>query len=373
MCEIVFKEERQVTCLKNVSLFGKTTDIVIKDGKILAIGKTEANGVDMHGLRIYPGLIDIHCHGCVGCDTMDKEDNLGKMSEFLAQNGTTAWYPTTMTMSAEDIIAATNKPIKSSCGAQILGFHMEGPFINPKYKGAQSEDFILNPSMELFEKCNNVKIVTLAPEMEGSLEFIKSCPAILSLGHSDADYNTAMGAIASGVRCLTHTFNAMPPIHHRAPGPILAAAESEDVYAQVIADGIHIHPAVLRMTAKLVGKDRMILISDSMRAAGMPDGEYDLGGQTMRVEGGRALTKDGHLAGSVATLFDCVRFVISIGFDAEDAVRMASENPARLMGLNKGKIEAGYDADFIFVDDSFNLVGTMINGIFANNNLQKED
>jgi N-acetylglucosamine-6-phosphate deacetylase len=208
-------------------------------------------------------------------------------------------------------------------------------------------------------------MVTIAPELPGSREFIEKCPAIVSLGHSDADYETAKGAMNAGVRCLTHTFNAMPPIHHRSPGPIIAAAENENVYAQIIADGKHIHPAVLRMIIKLMGKERIILISDSMRACGMPDGEYDLGGQMMTVKNGVALTADGRLAGSTSTLIECVKFLISSGFDEDDAVMMASENPARLMGITKGKIEVGYDADFIFVDDSFNLKKVMINGRFC--------
>lgn len=351
--------------IKNVNLFGSLTDVGIEEGKIVHIGKTDACGTDMGGLRIYPGLIDIHTHGCIGYDTMDEENRFEEMSLFLAENGTTSWYPTTMTMASEDIIKATKKKTQGFAGANILGFHMEGPFINPKHKGAQSADHIFKPSIELFNKCDNVKMVTIAPELPGSKSFIEECPAVISLGHSDADYETAKGAIRAGVRCLTHTFNAMPSIHHRAPGPILAAVESESTYAQIIADGKHIHPAVLRMIVRLMGADRVILISDSMRATGMPDGDYDLGGQHITVKDGTALTDDGHLAGSTSTLFDCVRFLISVGISADDAFRMASENPAVLMGIEKGKIQVGYDADFIFVGDDFELKKVMINGKFC--------
>ena len=351
--------------IKNVSLYGNITDIGIENGRIASIEKTCEKGTDMNGLSVYPGLIDIHSHGCMGFDTMDKDDNLEKMSVFQLEHGTTSWYPTTMTMSTEEIIRATSRNIENLAGAQILGFHMEGPFINPKYKGAQNADFIFKPNAALLGHCKNVKIITMAPELPGSREFIENCDAVVSLGHSDADYETAKGAFLAGVRCLTHTFNAMPGIHHRKPGPILAAAETDNVYAQIIADGNHIHSSVLRMIIKLMGKERIILISDSMRATGMDDGEYDLGGQKIIVTHGFALTEDGHLAGSTSTLFDCVKHLVSLGVNAKDAVMMASENPAKLMGLNKGKIEIGYDADFIFTDENFNLVGTAVKGVLS--------
>ena len=346
--------------IKNVSLYGNITDITVENGKIAAIGTTDADGVDFGGAKIYPGLIDIHSHGCIGFDTM--EGHLSEMADWQLQNGVTTWYPTTMTMSKEEIIAATSENIDLAHGANIPGFHMEGPFINKKYKGAQNEEYVIPPSMELFNACKNIKIVTIAPEVEGSEEFIRQCPAIVSIGHTDADYDTAIAAFKAGAKKLTHTYNVMPGIHHRAPGPIGAASDTEGVYAELICDGKHIHSSAVKMLIKILGTDRVILISDSMRATGLGDGVYSFGGQPITVKDGTALTEEGKLAGSTSTLFDCVKVAISFGISPEDAVKMASENPARLMGLNKGRIEVGYDADFIIVDDSFNLIKAVVRG-----------
>lgn len=348
--------------IKNVRLGGEVTDITVDGGRIVAIGRTDLPGIDFGGARIYPGLIDTHSHSCICHDTMDGD--LEVMADFELANGTTTWYPTTMTMSAEDIIRATNQNIDFGHGASIPGFHMEGPFINVKYKGAQNEEFIIPPSMELFNKCKNIKKVSLAPEIEGSMEFIRNCPAVVSIGHTDCDYDTACAAFEAGAASLTHTYNAMPGIHHRAPGPIGAGSEYDHVYAELICDGKHIHKASVKMLIKIFGTDRVILISDSTIATGLSDGEYMFGGKPIDVINGTALTKDGHLAGSTSTLFDCVRTAISFGIPEEDAVKMATENPARLMGLNKGKIEVGYDADFIIVDDEFNLIRAIARGEF---------
>ena len=348
--------------LKNVNLYGTLTDITVENGKITAIGKSEMDGVDFGGNKIYPGLIDIHIHGCIGYDTM--EGGLEEMSDWLLSKGTTTWYPTTMSMSAEDIISATGRNIDFGHGANIPGFHMEGPFINKKCKGAMNEKYIIPPSKELFDKCKNVKRITVAPEIEGSFEFIKDCPAEVSLGHMEADYGTVTAAFEAGAKSLTHTYNAMPGIHHRAPGPIGAGFDNKKIFAELISDGKHIHPSAVRMLIKMYGTDRVVLISDSMRATGLGDGEYEFGGQTMIVKDATALTQDGHLAGSTATLFDCVKCAIEFGIPELEAVKMATENPARLMNLNKGKIEIGYDADFIIVDNEFNLVTAIARGEF---------
>lgn len=348
--------------LKNVSLYGEITDIAVENGKIAKIGKCEESGEDFGGARIFPGLIDTHSHGCIGLDTM--EGGLDEMADFELSHGVTTWYPTTMTMSEEDIIKATHQEINLGHGANIPGFHMEGPFINKKYKGAQNEEYILAPSMELFNKCKNIKTVTIAPEVSGSDEFIKKCPAVVSLGHTDATYDQAMRAFSLGAKKLTHTYNVMPPIHHRAPGPIGAGSDSEGVYAELICDGKHVHSSAVKMLIKIFGEDRIILISDSMRATGLGDGEYSFGGQKVIVKDGTALTETGNLAGSTSTLFECVKTAISFGIKTETAVKMASETPAKLMGLNKGKIEVGYDADFIIVDKDFNLIRAIARGEF---------
>ncbi len=346
--------------LKNVNLYGNITDIETDGGVITAIGKTDKPGVDFSGCKIYPGLIDIHNHGCIGFDTM--EGHLEEMADWQLTQGTTTWYPTTMTMSEEDIISAAENKIDFGHGANIPGFHMEGPFINKKYKGAQNEAFILPPSMKLFNRCKNIKRVTIAPEIEGSLEFIKECPVQVSIGHTDANYDEAKAAFDTGASSITHTYNVMPGIHHRAPGPIGAGSDSEGVMAELICDGKHIHASAVRILLKIFGSERVILVSDSMRAAGLGDGKYMFGGQTIIVKDGTALTEGGNLAGSTSTLFDCVKVAISFGIPEAEAVKMASENPARLMKLNKGKIKVGYDADFIIVDDDFNLVRSIARG-----------
>jgi len=348
--------------LKNVKLHGEITDITVESGKITAIGKTEKRGVDFKGNKIYPGLIDIHIHGCIGYDTM--EGGLAEMSEWLLKNGTTTWYPTTMSMSEEDIVRATSADINFRRGASIPGFHLEGPFINKKCKGAMNEKYIIPPSKELFDKCPNAKRITLAPEVEGCIDFIKNCTAQVSVGHTEADYQTVSDAFSAGATSLTHTYNVMPGIHHRAPGPIGAGSDSKGVFAQLICDGVHIHPSAVRMLVKIYGTDRVILVSDAMRAAGLSDGEYEFGGQTMTVKDSVARTEGGNLAGSTATLFFCVKQAVNFGIPEAEAVKMATENPARLMKLNKGRIEVGYDADFIIVDDEFNLITAIARGEF---------
>ena len=347
------------TVYKNVSFNNEIIDVVIENGKFSYIGKTEEDGVDLKGLKILPGLIDIHSHGCGGYDTMDGE--IEKMSPIYADCGTTSWLPTTMTADFDSLMNITDKEFSKMTGANMLGFHFEGPYISEKYKGAQNPEFISKPSYEEFSRFKNVKMVTVAPETEGGIEFIKNCECIVSIGHTDADYDKTIEAIESGANCLTHTFNAMPPIHHREPGVIGAAAE-KNIYAQVICDGIHIHKGAINILYKLFGADRMILISDSMRATGFPDGEYDLGGLNVFVRGKEARLGDGTLAGSVSTLLDCVKCAIGFGIPEEDAVKMATETPAKLLGINKGKIEVGYDADFITVDNDFELKNVIISG-----------
>ncbi|MBQ8879278.1 MAG: N-acetylglucosamine-6-phosphate deacetylase [Clostridia bacterium] len=346
--------------IKNVRLNGEITDIGIEDGVIVKIGKIDGNGTDFGGAEIYPGLIDIHTHGCVGKDTMECE--LEEMSRHMLEVGVTTWYPTTMTMSEEEIIKATEVDITKVGGANIPGFHLEGPFINVVYKGAQNEKYVIPPKMSLVKKCKNVKKITIAPEIDGAMEFIKECDAVVSIGHSTCDYDVAKEAFKNGASCLTHTYNCMSPMHHRNPGPIPAGAEC-GAYAELICDGIHVHPAMVRLLVKLYGEDRVILISDSMRAAGLDDGIYDLGGLPITVKGGVALTENGKLAGSTTNVFACVKNAISFGIPKDVAVKLATENPARLMGLDKkGKIEVGYDADFIIVDSDFNLIRAIARG-----------
>lgn len=313
--------------------------------------------IDCGGQTLRPGLIDIHSHGCIGLDTMD----LGALSEMAAYefaHGITTWFPTTMTASAEEIEQVTAQPLPQDT-AHLPGFHLEGPFINATYKGAQRAVYIVPPTVETFRRFGNIARTTLAPEVPGALDFIRACGIQVSIGHTACTYDDLRRAAEAGATSLTHTFNAMSPIHHRNPGPIPAAWET-GLFAEVIADGRHLHPAIVRMAHALFGTQRMVLISDSMRATGLGDGVYQFGGQQVTVENGRALTASGNLAGSTSTLYDCVLSAIGMGIAADDAFAMASDSPARLMHLNKGQIREGYDADFILTDREHRLLTAMI-------------
>ncbi len=349
-----------MTIYKNLRLYGEIVNISVENGKILAVGKTDEIGIDCTGLRVYPGLFDIHLHGCVGYDTMDT-GAVPHIARLEAENGTTAILPTTMTASVEDIKKVTDIPLDNIKGARVLGFHLEGPYISVKYKGAQNEKYIKNPDIDEFNSIKNIKMVTIAPELDGSAEFIKRCQAVVSLGHTDTDYDTAIEAIESGASCLTHTFNAMPPLHHRKPSLIGAGVE-KNIYAQVICDGIHIHKGAIHALYKMFGRDRMILISDSMRATGLPDGEYDLGGQMTQVKDGMATLPDGTIAGSTSFLWQCVKRAIEFGIPEEDAFIMATRTPASLMGVKYGEVKEGYNADFIFADEDLNIKKVFIGG-----------
>ncbi len=253
-----------MTVYKNLRLYDKVIDIEIENGKITLVGKSQKDGIDCTGLKVYPGLFDIHLHGCGGYDTMDI-DAIPHIARLEAEQGTTSFLPTTMTAPIENIKRVTDIPLENIEGARVIGFHLEGPYISAKYKGAQNEAYIKNPDIDEFNTIKNIKMVTVAPELSGAAEFIEKCKAVVSLGHTDADYDTAGCAIEKGASCLTHTFNAMPPLHHRKPGLIGAAVE-KNIYAQVICDGTHIHKGAICALYKMLGKDRVILISDSMRA-----------------------------------------------------------------------------------------------------------
>ena len=341
--------------LKNATVNGCITDITVdrSTGKITSLDKTDAKGRDMHGAEIIPGFVDIHSHGCVGYDTMDG-DKLPEMCRFLAEHGTTSWCPTTMTATVEDIRAVVNSARHPTEGAHVLGFHLEGPYISPKYCGAQRADLAKAPAAEDFADLDSIALLTLAPELEGAIDYIKNAKFPIALGHTAADFDTAQAAFRAGASGVTHTFNAMPPLHHREPS-VIGAALVENAYAQVICDGKHIHPAVILALYRMFGPDRIVLISDSMRATGLPDGLYELGGQPVIVKDQTARTESGALAGSTSTLAECVRCAVQFGIPRTDAIRMATETPAQYLGVKKGRIAVGYDADLLVVDSDLNI------------------
>lgn len=347
---------------KNLSINGEIFDILCRDGKIEKIGKfdgnTKVNSVDFHGRRAFAGLVDIHTHGMGGIDTMDAD--FSELPKLYAASGTTTVYPTTMTASHEAIVKVLTADI-ADVGAKIGGIHLEGPYISEKRKGAQNANFIRNPDTTEFQSYDRAKIITLAPELSGAIEYIKNTDMLVCVGHTNADYETALLAANAGAKCLTHIYNGMAPLHHRMPS-VIGAAFDRDMYVQVICDGKHIHPSAIRILYKLFGADRLILISDSVRAAGLPDGKYEFGGQEMTVTNGTAIMPDGALAGSTSTLLDCVKCAIDFGIPEKDAFKMASETPAKLLGLNCGKIAEGYDCDLIVFDDKNNIDTVIING-----------
>lgn len=341
-------------------------DIVIRDGKIVAFSEPgQESGVDISGKLVIPGLMDTHIHGAAGTDTMSGD--FEPISAFLVQHGVTSFLPTTMTRPICEIQHILHADTKVS-GAQILGFHLEGPYINVKHKGAQNEAYIKSPDWNDFGENPLIKMVTVAPELEGSEEYISRASKhfTVALGHSDCDYETACRALEAGASSVTHLCNAMSAFHHRKPGLLGAGLERDEFYTQVIADGIHSHTAVLRLIYRCKGADRMVLISDAMAAAGLEDGTYDLGGLAVHVRGGEARIASGNLAGSTTNLWDCVCLLERIGIPFEDAVKMASLTPAKMIGVTgKGALNEGYDADLVITDSDRTIHCVMIGGEWA--------
>lgn len=337
--------------IKNARLKYGTADIKIENGIITGIGSFYGDDsvIDAEGKPVIPGLIDTHIHGFGGFDASD--GRLEDISIALARTGTTTWLPTAMTDSADGLEKLTSQNINVA-GANIAGFHLEGPYISKTKKGAQNEAYIKDPDINEFSRFKNVAAVTLAPELKGAAEFIRSVECHVSIGHTCCTYDQAAAAIDDGADCLTHTFNAMPPFLHREPGPI-GAAFDKNAYAEVICDGVHVSPTAVKALYKMFGSDRMILVSDCIRPAGLPDGEYSSGGLPVFMRNGKLELKDGTLAGGSHSLLYCVKKAVDTGIDFYDAVKMASETPANRFGLNKGRLAVGYDADLIILNDSF--------------------
>lgn len=332
----------------------------------------EVEKINGFGMYLSPGFIDIHVHGCSSYDAMDDSDeNLNIISKNLARTGITSFLATTMTMELskiENSLAKIRKNMNNTEGAQILGAHLEGPFISKKYKGAQDDKYILPPDFELIEKFKDViKIVSMAPEIDGSLDFIAKCAhnnIIVSIGHTNASYEEAMLAIEAGAKHVTHTFNAMTPLNHRLPGTIGAAMLS-DVSCELIADNIHVHPAVQKLLIQIKGFRNVMLITDAMRACLMCDGKYSLGGQDVFVENNSARLKDGTLAGSILTMNTALRNILNnTDLPLHTAVEMASKNQAEMLKIadSKGSIDIGKDADMVIFDSKFNINCTIARG-----------
>lgn len=338
--------------------------------------------MDGKGCYAIPGLIDLHFHGCKGDDFCDgNKDAIGRIAEYEASVGVTAIAPATMTLPVEELeqilhtAAEYKKETKDCRKADFLGINMEGPFISPAKKGAQDARNILPCNVEIcdrFLKASEglVKFIGIAPEeSDNAAEFIREVHerVNVSLAHTNADYDTAMEACRAGVNHAVHLYNAMPAFTHRAPGVVGAVFDSKDVMAEIICDGIHIHPSVVRATFQMMGADRMILISDSMRATGMPDGQYTLGGLDVKVVGRLAtLVSDGAIAGSATNLMDCMRTVVKkMDLPLETAVACATINPARSLGVEEqyGSLEAGKKAHVVLLDQDLELKAVIKDGV----------
>ena len=361
--------------------------IIVEKGRIKEIVNREelstatltgAEVIEAKDKFITPGYIDIHVHGGGGSDVMDGDyEAINQIAITHSHFGTTSFLPTTMTMNKDKIIRSLRSICeavkKGTAGAEILGIHMEGPYINSEKKGAQREEDIKKVSIEEFSEFNQasgnlIRLVTIAPEMPGAIDFIKYLDKqkiIVSVGHSNATYAQVQAGIQAGLSHVTHTFNAMRGLHHREPGVVGAALTSPELTVEVIADGIHIHPIVLKILTKIKEGEKIVLMTDAMRAAGLKEGTYDLGGQEVIVAKGQARLKDGTLAGSVLTMDKAVKNMVNkVGIPLSKAIQMASFNPAKSIGVDdkKGSLEPGKDADIVILNKNLEAELTMVAG-----------
>lgn len=345
-------------------------DLYIDNGRIVEDENqvTDNTVINAENMLVLPGLVDIHSHGAMGYDFSDGSiEGLKEILAYQYAHGITSYCPTTMTLSGEKLLSIFQamQNWKNEKGlSKIVGLNMEGPFLDPEKKGAHKEEYISAPNAELFRECNKacgnlIRLMTVAPNMESAMELIQELKeeVVISLGHSSADYKTAKAAFEAGASHVTHLFNAMNPFEHRAPGLIGAAAENENCMAELICDGIHVHESMVRAAFKLF-PDRIVLISDSIRAAGMGNGTYDLGGQQVTVSGNKACLADGTIAGSVTNLLDCLCNAVSFGIPLEKVIAAATMNPAKSIGIfhETGSLTPGKRADVILTDKNLNLL-----------------
>ena len=383
--------------IKNARIFNKNSefeygDIKIREDRIAEVypyvSSSDDTGsaitIDATGLTAIPGLIDIHFHGALGHDFCDGDlDGLKQIAGYELEHGVTSICPATMTF-PEDILAKIMSVAKSFKDSQIdfdieaslVGINLEGPFISEAKIGAQNPRYIQKPDAGMFERLMEksgelIKLVDIAPEAEGAMDFIRECHdrVKISIAHTGADYDTADKAFKTGATHVTHLYNAMNSMHHRDPGPIIAALEN-GAEVELIADGVHVHPAMVRFTFRTFGADKVILISDSMEATGLSDGEYQLGGQAVIKKGKLASLRDcqGVVAGSVTNLFDCMKnAVLEMGVPLEDAITAATINPARSIGIDKdyGSIEKGKYADILLVNDELEIKHVINKGMLV--------
>jgi N-acetylglucosamine-6-phosphate deacetylase len=361
--------------LKNSTVAG---DVLIEGNKIAAIGSSlhAAEEIDLEGATLLPGFIDVHIHGAVGIDVMDATPaDLHRVSEYLASQGVTGWLPTFVPASHENYasaIAAISEAMTEPRGARVLGVHYEGPFVNTAQCGAlHTEYFKTYSSVEDLDSLplpsSGVRMITLAPEVNGGIELVRELKKrgwVISIGHTRADVKVLDAACDAGAHHMTHFMNAMAPLHHRSPGPIAWGLSRDDVTFDCVADGVHLDPFMLRLLLKVKGAAGISLISDAIAAAGKGDGDYQIWGETISVKNGRTSNASGNIAGSVISMLDAVRLLHSLGVSYVDLARMASTNPAELLGLENvcGSIEPGKRADLVALDNEHNPILTMVDG-----------
>jgi N-acetylglucosamine-6-phosphate deacetylase len=357
--------------------------LLFENGRIASISANDSLAVDraeidLRGLTVFPGFIDVHIHGAVGVDTMEASTaDLDVVSRFLATRGVTGWLPTLVPAPARDYaraVEAIKEAQPSKSGARVLGVHYEGPFVNSSQCGALRAEFFRSFSklsdLDDLPRIDNPvarHMITVAPEVEGGIELVRELTRrgwIVSVGHTRASFDLLDQALAVGARHMTHFMNAMAPLHHRSPGPVGWGLSHDQVTCDIIADGIHLDPHMLQVLVKLKGPGRLTLISDAIAAAGRGDGDYEIWDQTIRVKDGRTSNARGDIAGSVISLLDAVRLMRSNGVSETDVAKMAATNPARLLGVDDscGSIEAGKRADLVALDARGEVALTIIGG-----------
>lgn len=355
-------------------------DIFVENGRIAETSSDDAV-IDASACYLIPGLMDIHFHGSVGHDFCDATpEALQAIAEYELKSGITSICPASMTLSEEELVKICENAVsyrdswQPGKAARICGINLEGPFIAMSKKGAQNPKYIAAPDAKIFQRLLDaadglVKLTTLAPETEGAMDFIRrfSKEVRISIGHTDCDYDTAKEAFLAGASHITHLFNAMPPFTHRKPALIGAGRDSRKVTPEIICDGFHIHPSSVRAAFEMFGDDRMILISDSMMATGMPNGDYSLGGLAVQMKDGLATLADGTIAGSATNLFDCMRTAVQkMEIPLESAVKCATINPARAIGEDReyGSITVGKYADLLLLrQEDLTLTSVISHGI----------
>lgn len=343
----------------------QAADLAYENGVITKLAPagtlSGAEEIEAGGRYVLPGFVDIHSHGCMNSDFCDGDPaGIEKMLQYYGTQGITSIVPATMSFDEPILTDVLNAMLpyfdKEDGGSVLRGVNMEGPFINMAKKGAQNGKYIMDPQIEMFENLyalsgGRIRLVDIAPELPGSVEFTRaiSKKCTVSIAHTNANYNEAMAAFEAGASHVTHLFNAMPPFNHREPG-VIGAASDKAAHVEIISDGFHLHPAVVRAVFNWFGADRVCLISDSMRATGMPDGDdYTLGGQQVIMKGGKATLVDGTIAGSATNLADCCRRAIGFGVPMEQAIKAATLNPATAVGLQNivGSLAVGKRADIV--------------------------